>query len=68
MTLVVRAPCRYAAERRYVYDVVLTERLGLRWRFEEHEHPDVRIPELRTVAARSSRCPTSCSRRTRTAG
>jgi len=29
MTLVVRAPGRFEAERRYVYDVVLTERLGL---------------------------------------
>jgi hypothetical protein len=43
MTLVVRAPEYYAAERRYVLDVVLAEILGLDWRLEEHEHADVRI-------------------------
>ena len=43
MTLVVRAPARYAAERRWVLDVVLGEWLGLHWRLEEHPHPDVRI-------------------------
>jgi hypothetical protein len=43
MTLVVRAPGGYHPERHYVYDVVLTEWLGLEWRFEEHGHPDVRI-------------------------
>jgi hypothetical protein len=43
VTLVVRAPARYAAERRYVLDVVLAERLGLAWRLEEHGHADVRI-------------------------
>jgi hypothetical protein len=43
VTLVVRAPARYTAERRYVLDVVLAERLGLAWRLEEHPRADVRI-------------------------
>jgi hypothetical protein len=43
MTLVVRAPDRYPAERRYVLGVVLSEWLGLDWRLEVHRHPDVRI-------------------------
>jgi hypothetical protein len=43
MNLVLRAPGAYQHERRYVWDVVLTEWLGLDWRFEEHRHRDVRI-------------------------
>jgi hypothetical protein len=43
MTLVVHAPVRYAAERRYVLGVVLSEWLGLPWRLADHGHADVRI-------------------------
>ena len=43
MTLVVRAPSPYRSERRYVVGVVLGEWLGLDWRFEAHDHSDVRI-------------------------
>ena len=43
MTLLVRAPRRYEAERRYVLGVVLGDWLGLDWRLDDHEHADVRI-------------------------
>ena len=43
MTLVVRTPGRYPAERRYVLGVVLGEWLGLDWRLECADVPDVRI-------------------------
>ena len=43
MTLVVRTPGRYPAERRYVLGVVLGEWLGLDWRLESADVPDVRI-------------------------
>ena len=43
MTLVVHAPPSYQAERRYVLDVVLADRLGLTWRLETHERPEVRV-------------------------
>jgi hypothetical protein len=43
MTLVVRAPEHYPAERRYVLGVVLGEWLGLDWRLEADEHAEVRI-------------------------
>ncbi len=43
MKLVVRTPESYSAERRYAVDVVLSEWLGLDWRLEAHQHPEVRI-------------------------
>jgi hypothetical protein len=43
MTVVVRAPGRYPAERHYVLGVVLGEWLGLDWRLQEHAMPDVHI-------------------------
>ena len=43
MTLIVHAPPSYPEERRYVLAVVLADWLGLAWRLETHEHPDVRI-------------------------
>jgi hypothetical protein len=43
MTLLVRTPGGCPAERRYVLDVVLGEWLGLPWRLETAEHPEVRI-------------------------
>src|SRR5882757_1731465 len=43
MTLIVHAPSSYPAERRYVLDVVLADWLGLAWRLEVHERPDVRL-------------------------
>jgi hypothetical protein len=43
MTLEVEAPGRYEPERRYILDVMLGERLGLDWRLQLRERPDVRI-------------------------
>jgi hypothetical protein len=43
MTLIVHAPSSYPAERRYVLDVVLADWLGLAWRLETHERPEVRV-------------------------
>ena len=43
MTVTVRAPACYPAERRYALALVLGEWLGLDWRLEEHGHADVRI-------------------------
>lgn len=43
MTLVVAVPPGREPERRYVLDVVLSDRLGLTWRLETHPCPDVRI-------------------------
>src|SRR5882672_8867685 len=43
MTLIVHAPSSYPAERRYVLDVVLADWLGLAWRLEMHQRPDVRV-------------------------
>ncbi len=43
MTLVVRIPPHFDAERRYVLGVVLGDWLGLEWRAEVHEHADVQI-------------------------
>jgi hypothetical protein len=41
--VVVHAPATYAAERRYILDLVLGERLGLAWQLRTHERSDVRI-------------------------
>ncbi|WP_214365432.1 polysaccharide deacetylase family protein [Pseudonocardia sp. H11422] len=48
MTLVVEAPIGYEAERRYIFDVVLSDWLGLDWRLQQRERPDIRIslPEV----------------------
>ena len=43
MTLVVDAPDRYEAERRYILDVVLSDWLGLDWRLNVEPRADVRI-------------------------
>jgi peptidoglycan/xylan/chitin deacetylase (PgdA/CDA1 family) len=43
MTLVVHAPDRYREERRYVLSVVLGDWLGLGWRLEPGQGPDLRI-------------------------
>ena len=43
MTIIVRMPSRYSAERRYVLGIVLGEWLGLEWQAEVHRHADVRI-------------------------
>jgi hypothetical protein len=43
MTLVVDAPDRYEAERRYILDVVLSDWLGLDWRLNLEPRADVRI-------------------------
>jgi hypothetical protein len=42
-TLVVDAPASYPAERRYIFDVVLGERLGLDWELQTHQGEDVRL-------------------------
>jgi hypothetical protein len=52
MTLEVEAPGSYEAERRYILDVMLGERLGLDWRLRLDERPDVRI----TSPGDSTRC------------
>jgi hypothetical protein len=41
--VVVDAPAAYPAERRYVLDVVLRERLGLDWQLRTHQRADVQI-------------------------
>jgi hypothetical protein len=43
MTLVVEAPDRYEAERRYILDVILSDWLSLDWRLEVGDRSDVRI-------------------------
>jgi hypothetical protein len=42
-SLAVDAPATYPAERRYVLDVVLRERLGLDWQLRTHQAADVRL-------------------------
>src|SRR4051812_13626961 len=43
MTLEVEAPGSYEAERRYICDEMLGERLGLDWRLRLSERSDVRL-------------------------
>jgi Family of unknown function (DUF7033) len=43
VTLIVEAPPGYEAERRYVLDVILGDRLGLDWTLCTVDRPDVRI-------------------------
>lgn len=43
ITLVLDTPETYEAERRYVLDVLLTDRLGVQWQQRTHDAPDVRI-------------------------
>ena len=41
--VVVHAPATYGAERGYIFDLVLGERLGLAWQLRADERSDVRI-------------------------
>ena len=43
MTLLVEAPARYEAERRYILDVLLKDWLGLDWELRPADRSDVRI-------------------------